>query len=180
MAKSVNKVILVGRLGRDPELKYTASGVPFCRFSMATDDVWNDKGSGERQERTEWHNIVAWDRLAEICNQYLTKGRLVYIEGSLQTREWDDQEGNKRKTTEIRARDMEPRANVRDVSVLQRPSLGPQSTLAGPSTTSEAADRLDHLPASGPRRAGEISRRRRSRSPRRRRRAGHFVRGAFR
>jgi len=106
MAKSVNKVILVGRLGRDPELKYTASGVPFCRFSMATDDVWNDKGSGERQERTEWHNIVAWDRLAEICNQYLTKGRLVYIEGSLQTREWDDQEGNKRKSTEIRARDM--------------------------------------------------------------------------
>ena len=106
MAKSVNKVILVGRLGRDPELKYTASGVPFCRFSMATDDSWNDKNSGERQERTEWHNIVAWDRLAEICNQYLTKGRQVYIEGSLQTREWDDQEGNKRKTTEIRARDM--------------------------------------------------------------------------
>ena len=106
MAKSINKVILVGRLGRDPELKYTASGVPFCRFSMATDDVWNDKSSGERQERTEWHNIVAWDRLAEICNQYLTKGRLVYIEGSLQTREWDDQDGNKRKTTEIRARDM--------------------------------------------------------------------------
>src|SRR5439155_22440944 len=106
MSKSVNKVILVGRLGRDPELKYTASGVPFCRFSMATDDSWNDKNSGERQERTEWHNIVAWDRLAEICNQYLTKGRQVYIEGSLQTREWDDQEGNKRKTTEIRARDM--------------------------------------------------------------------------
>jgi single-strand DNA-binding protein len=106
MAKSVNKVILVGRLGRDPELKYTASGTPFCRFSMATDDSWNDKGTGERQERTEWHNIVAWDRLAEICNQYLTKGKLVYIEGSLQTREWDDQEGNKRKTTEIRARDM--------------------------------------------------------------------------
>jgi single-strand DNA-binding protein len=106
MAKSVNKVILVGRLGRDPELKYTGSGTPFCRFSMATDDVWNDKGTGERQEKTEWHNIVAWDRLAEICNQYLTKGRLVYIEGSLQTREWDDQDGNKRKTTEIRARDM--------------------------------------------------------------------------
>ena len=106
MAKSVNKVILVGRLGRDPELKYTASGTPFCRFSMATDDVWNDKTSGERQEKTEWHNIVVWDRLAEICNQYLTKGRLIYIEGSLQTREWDDQEGNKRRTTEIRAREM--------------------------------------------------------------------------
>ena len=106
MAKSVNKVILIGRLGKDPELKYTASGTPFCRFTMATDDVWNDKASGERQEKTEWHNIVVWDRLAEICNQYLTKGRQVYIEGSLQTREWDDQEGNKRRTTEIRARDM--------------------------------------------------------------------------
>src|SRR5438132_3787222 len=106
MARSVNKVTLIGRLGKDPELKYTASGTPFCRFSMATDDVWNDKASGERQEKTEWHNIVVWDRLAEICNQYLTKGRLVYIEGSLQTREWDDQEGHKRKITEIRARDM--------------------------------------------------------------------------
>jgi single-strand DNA-binding protein len=73
---------------------------------MATDDSWTDKGSGERTERTEWHNIVVWDKLAEICNNYLTKGKLVYIEGSLQTREWDDQEGNKRKTTEIRARDM--------------------------------------------------------------------------
>jgi single-strand DNA-binding protein len=106
MGKSVNKVILVGRLGRDPEMKYTASGVPFCRFSMATDDSWTDKASGERTERTEWHNIVVWDKLAEICNSYLTKGRLVYIEGSLQTREWDDQDGNKRKTTEVRARDM--------------------------------------------------------------------------
>jgi single-strand DNA-binding protein len=106
MAKSVNKVILVGRLGRDPEMKDTASGTPFCRFSMATDDSWTDKGSGERNERTEWHNIVVWDKLAEICNEYLTKGRLVYIEGSLQTREWDDKEGVKRKTTEIRARDM--------------------------------------------------------------------------
>jgi single-strand DNA-binding protein len=106
MGKSINKVILVGRLGRDPELKYTASGTPFCRFSMATDDSWTDKGSGERSERTEWHSIVVWDKLAEICNNYLTKGRLVYIEGSLQTREWDDKEGVKRKTTEVRARDM--------------------------------------------------------------------------
>ena len=106
MGKSINKVILVGRLGRDPEMKYTAGGTPFCRFSMATDDSWTDKGSGEKQERVEWHNIVVWDRLAEICNQYLTKGRMVYIEGSLQTSEWDDKEGVKRKTTEIRARDM--------------------------------------------------------------------------
>jgi single-strand DNA-binding protein len=104
--KSVNKVILIGRLGRDPEMKYTGTGTPFCRFSIATDEGWTDKNSGEKTERTEWHNIVVWDKLAEICNSYLTKGRLVYIEGSLQTREWDDQEGNKRKTTEIRARDM--------------------------------------------------------------------------
>src|SRR4029078_6351291 len=103
MAKSINKVILIGRLGKDPELKYTSGGTPLCRFSLATDDVWNDKASGERQEKTEWHNIVAWDRLAEICNQYLTKGKLIYIEGSLQTREWDAQEGNKKKTTEVRA-----------------------------------------------------------------------------
>lgn len=106
MGKSINKVILVGRLGRDPELKYTASGTPFCRFSMATDDSWVDKGSGEKTERTEWHNIVVWNKLAEICNNYLTKGKMVYIEGSLQTREWDDKEGVKRKTTEIRANDM--------------------------------------------------------------------------
>lgn len=106
MAKSVNKVILIGRLGRDPELKYTASGTAYCRFSIATDDVWNDRNSGERQERTEWHNIVAWEKLAEICGQYLAKGRMVYIEGSIQSRQWDDQEGNKRTSFEIRARDM--------------------------------------------------------------------------
>src|SRR5262249_47767385 len=106
MANSVNKVILVGRLGKDPELKYTASGTPFCRFSIATSDVWNDKASGERQKKTEWHNVVVWDRLAEICNQYLTKGKQVYIENALQTHKWDDQEDIKRKITEIRARDM--------------------------------------------------------------------------
>jgi len=137
MAKSVNKVILVGRLGRDPELKYTASGVPFCRFSMATDDTWNDKNSGERQERTEWHNIVAWDRLAEICNQYLTKGRLVYIEGSLQTREWDDQDGNKRKTTEIRARDMVLLGGVENAASGQRRTA--MADAAGAASSSPAA-----------------------------------------
>jgi len=106
MGKSINKVILVGRLGRDPEMKYTSGGTAYCRFSIATDDSWTDKGSGEKQDRTEWHSIVVWDRLAEICNQYLTKGKMVYIEGSLQTREWDDKEGVKRKTTEVRCRDM--------------------------------------------------------------------------
>ena len=136
MGKSINKVILVGRLGRDPELKYTASGTPFCRFSMATDDSWTDKGSGERSERTEWHNIVVWDKLAEICNNYLTKGRLVYIEGSLQTREWDDKEGVKRKTTEVRARDMVMLGGGGEGGGGgggPRPSGGPASGPSGPS-----------------------------------------------
>jgi single-strand DNA-binding protein len=106
MARSVNKVTLIGRLGRDPELKYTAGGSAYCRFSIATDDSWTDRNTGERQERTEWHNIVAWEKLAEICGQYLTKGRMVYIEGSIQSRQWEDQDGNKRTSFEIRARDM--------------------------------------------------------------------------
>ena len=97
---------MIGRLGRDPELKYTANGTAFCRFSMATDDSWTDKSTGDRKERTEWHNIVAWERLAEICGQYLAKGRMVYIEGSIQSRQWEDKDGNKRTSFDIRARDM--------------------------------------------------------------------------
>jgi single-strand DNA-binding protein len=147
MAKSVNKVILVGRLGKDPELKYTASGTPYCRFSMATDDVWNDKGTGERQEKTEWHNIVAWDRLAEICNQYLTKGRLVYIEGALQTREWDDQEGNKRKITEIRARDMVMLGSAGDgAGGGQRRAASAEGSAAGGSAPSTSTITDDDIP----------------------------------
>ncbi len=97
----VNKVTLVGRLGRDPEVRYTASQVPVCTFSLATD--WQNR-NGEKQ--TEWHNIVAWRKLAEICGQYLNKGKLIYIEGRLQTRDWDDRDGNKRRTTEIVATEM--------------------------------------------------------------------------
>src|SRR3989304_1563607 len=102
MANSVNKVILVGRLGKDPEVKYTQAGVPVARFTIATDESWKDQ-SGEKQQRTEWHNVVAWRKLAEICGQYLNKGKLVYVEGRLQTRSWEDKEGNKRYTTEIQA-----------------------------------------------------------------------------
>jgi single-strand DNA-binding protein len=102
---SVNKVILVGRLGKDPELRYTPSGSPVARFSLATSESWTDKG-GDKQERTQWHNIVAWSKLAEICNQYLVKGKLVYIEGRLESREYTDRDGNKRRITEIIARDM--------------------------------------------------------------------------
>src|SRR5262249_44467574 len=137
MAKSVNKVILVGRLGRDPELKYTASGVPFCRFSMATDDTWNDKNSGERQERTEWHNIVAWDRLAEICKQNMTKGPVGFTQRSVDTCEWDDQDGNKRKTTEIRARDMVLLGGGENAASGQRRTA--MADAAGASSSSPAA-----------------------------------------
>jgi single-strand DNA-binding protein len=105
MANSVNRVILVGRLGKDPESKFTQGGVQVTRFSLATDEQWTDK-SGEKQRRTEWHNIVAWSKLGEICQKYLVKGKLVYIEGRLQTQSWDDQEGKKHTRTEIRADNM--------------------------------------------------------------------------
>ncbi len=98
----VNKVILIGNLGRDPELRYTQNGQAVVNFSLATSENWNDR-NGERVERTEWHRIVAWGKTAELCAQYLAKGRTVYIEGRLQTREWEDKEGNKRTTTEINA-----------------------------------------------------------------------------
>ena len=99
---SVNKVIIVGRLGQDPELKYTPSGAGVCNFSVATTESWADK-SGQKQERTEWHRIVVWGKLAELCNQYLSKGRQAYIEGRLQTRSWEGKDGQKRYTTEINA-----------------------------------------------------------------------------
>jgi single-strand DNA-binding protein len=96
----VNKVILVGRLGRDPEMRYTPAGDPVCNFTLATDYVYRDR-SGEMQRRTEWHRIVAWRKLAEQCTQLLSKGKLAYVEGRLQTRQWDDRDGHKRTTTEI-------------------------------------------------------------------------------
>lgn len=101
----VNRAILVGRLGRDPEIRYTSSGTPVANFSVATNERWKDQ-QGETQERTEWHKVVVWGKLAEICNQYLTKGQLVYLEGRIQSREWDDRDGNKRYTTEVVASEM--------------------------------------------------------------------------
>ena len=101
---SVNKVIILGRLGHDPELKYTPGGMAVCNFTLATSESWADK-AGQKQERTEWHRIVVWGKLAELCNQYLTKGRQAYVEGALQTRSWDDKtSGQKRYTTEINAK----------------------------------------------------------------------------
>jgi single-strand DNA-binding protein len=103
----VNKVILIGHLGKDPEIRYTQGGTCVAIFSIATSETWKNKGTGKKKEQTEWHRIVAWRRLAEICGEYLRKGRQVYIEGSLQTRKWEDKDGNKRYTTEVVASKMQ-------------------------------------------------------------------------
>ena len=102
---SVNKVILIGNLGRDPEIRYTQGGQAVANFTLATNERWRDK-EGQNQERTEWHRIVVWGKQAENCAKYLAKGRSCYIEGRLQTREWEDKEGNKRQTTEIVAQNV--------------------------------------------------------------------------
>jgi single-strand DNA-binding protein len=99
---SVNKVIIVGNLGRDVEVRHTPGGATVAKFSVATNEVWKDK-NGQRQEHTEWHNIVAWGKLAEFCGSYLSKGRQVYVEGTLRTRTYDDEKGNRRYFTEVRA-----------------------------------------------------------------------------
>jgi single-strand DNA-binding protein len=104
MARSLNKVSLIGRLGRDPEMRYTASGTAVCTFTLAT-NRFRQGQDGTPQEETDWHTIVTWDKLAETCNSFLTKGRLVYVEGSLQTRSWE-QDGQKRYKTEVVAREM--------------------------------------------------------------------------
>jgi len=104
---SVNKVILVGNLGRDPETRYATSGAAICNITVATSRQWKDKASGEKKEETEWHRVVFYDRLAEIAGEYLKKGRPVYVEGRLKTRKWQDKEGQDRYTTEIIAEEMQ-------------------------------------------------------------------------
>lgn len=105
MARGINKAIVVGNLGQDPELRYTGSGTAVCNMRLATNESYKDR-DGQLVEKTEWHSIVAWARLAEICNEYLQKGSQVYFEGSLQTRTWQDRDGNERRTTEIKASEM--------------------------------------------------------------------------
>jgi single-strand DNA-binding protein len=106
MARSLNKAQVIGHVGKDAEVRYTGTGTPVATFSVATTESWKDKASGQMQERTEWHNIVAWSRLAEICGEYVKKGGRVYIEGRIQNRSYDDKDGNKRYTSEIVASDM--------------------------------------------------------------------------
>lgn len=108
---SVNKVILIGRLGKDPEVTYSKSGVPVCRFSLATNEKFKDH-AGVLRERTEWHNIVCFAKLAEVCGQYLNKGREVYIEGPIRTRQWEDRDGNQRTSFNIVARHMQMFSSV--------------------------------------------------------------------
>ena len=105
MSRGLNKVLIIGRLGRNPEMRYTPSGRPVTTFSVGANRSWNTS-DGERRTETEWFNVVAWSNLAEICKQYLTKDQLVYIEGRLQTRQWEDQQGNRHSTTEIVANEM--------------------------------------------------------------------------
>ena len=116
---SVNKVILVGRLGKDPDLRYTASGTAVANFTLATSERYKDR-NGESQEKTEWHNIVVWRNLAEICGKYLKKGKQVYIEGKIQTRSYDDRDGNKRYITEVVADQMQMLGRANDEADSQR------------------------------------------------------------
>jgi single-strand DNA-binding protein len=121
----INKVIIVGNLGKDPEVTYVPSGAAVAKFSVATSETWKDKTSGEKKERTEWHRIVAWDKLGEICGKYLSKGRQVYVEGKLQTHSYDDKEGVKRYVTEIIAQDVQFLGGKGDASDPARSGGGP-------------------------------------------------------
>ena len=132
----VNKVILIGRLGADPEIRYTPSGAEVATFRMATSESWTNK-SGEKEERTEWHRIVAWRGLAKICGEYLNKGKLVYVEGRLRTRSWEDRDGNKRTTTEIEATDMKMLGGVGEAS---RKAKEAEPESAPPAVTKEEED----------------------------------------
>ena len=131
MARGINKVILVGNLGGDPETRYTANGAAITNITVATSESWRDKQTGENQDRTEWHRVVFFNRLAEIAGEYLRKGRQVYIEGSLRTRKWQDQSGQDRWTTEIVANEMQMLGNRGD-DVGSRPSSGFRDQQAAP------------------------------------------------
>jgi len=121
MAGSINKVILIGNLGKDPEVRHLESGAAVCNFSIATGETYKDKNSGEKVTHTEWHNIVLWRGLAEVAEKYLKKGAKIYIEGKLRTRSWQDQEGNTRYTTEILGDNMTMLGKVGETNTMQSP-----------------------------------------------------------
>jgi single-strand DNA-binding protein len=147
---SVNKVILVGNLGRDPELRYTKNGQAVANFSLATTDNFTSK-DGQKEERTEWHRVVAWAKTAELCAQYLAKGRSVYIEGQLRTREWEDKEGHKRQTTEVHAQTVQflgPRSQGGQAGQSGAGGGGAatRASESGASATSDAPPADDEIP----------------------------------
>ncbi len=127
---SVNKVILVGRLGQNPEVRYTPSGSAVANFSVATNEAWTDK-SGQKQERTEWHRVVVWGKLAELCNQYLAKGRQCYVEGRLQTRSWQDKDGQTKYSTEVQAQTIQFLNGQAGASEGRANSPGPSAQSSG-------------------------------------------------
>lgn len=133
----INKAILVGRLGKDPEIRYTPSGTAIANFTMATSENYKDK-DGQKQERTEWHRIVAFGKLAEICGEYLAKGKQVYIEGRIQTRSWDDKDGNKKYMTEIVANTMQMLGKPEDAS-----AQGGGQTIIGESAANPEPSAVD-------------------------------------
>ncbi len=141
---SVNKVILIGNLGKDPEVRFTSGGQAVCQFSIATSEKWKNKTTSEWEERTEWHNIVVWGKQAELCKEYLSKGRTVYVEGRLQTRSWDDKEGKKRYTTEIVA------TTVRFLGGRKEGSAGAGSYSKGGSAAQDSAPQAGMGAGEGP------------------------------
>ncbi|ULJ66629.1 single-stranded DNA-binding protein [Wielerella bovis] len=145
---SINKVILIGRLGKDPEVRYMPSGEAVCNFSLATSESWNDKKTGQKVEKTEWHNISMFGRLAEIAGQYLKKGALVYLEGKIQTDKYTDKQGAERYTTKIIVNEMKMLGNKAD-SEPNSGSHAPQSAPPKPPQarpTGQAAEPLDDIP----------------------------------
>ena len=136
----INKAILIGNLGKDPEVRYTPSGLAVANFNIATSERWKDRDAGEMKERTEWHRIVAFGKLGEICGEYLSKGKQVYIEGRIQTREWEDRDGNRRYTTEIVASEMKM-LGARDSRDTVRPPVEPPAPdFSGPSGSEAPED----------------------------------------
>jgi single-strand DNA-binding protein len=146
---SVNKVILIGRCGRDPEVRYIPNGSPVATFSVATDESFKGR-NGEQQKHVEWHRVVAWNKLAEICGEYLTKGKLVYIEGGIRSRQWEDQSGNRRTAYEILARNMQMLGSRSDA---ERAAAAGSRPAASQGATSE--ERYDAGPEPSP--EGEIT-----------------------
>src|SRR3990167_4712125 len=135
MARSLNRVQLIGNLTRDPELRYTPSGTAVCSFGLATNRSWRTD-TGERHEETEFHNIVAWNRLAELCSQFLAKGRKIYVEGRVTTRKWTGQDGNQRSTTEIVISDMIILDNKRVEQETERVDVAKEQMSSQPSVSS--------------------------------------------